>query len=205
MKKPGKSQAVSSQQFAGVEIPHADKPLAIRYRPIGDLKPAPRNARTHSEQQVAQIAASIREFGWTNPVLLGEQDDVIAGHGRLEAAKLLGMAEVPTIVLAGLTPQQRRALVIADNKLALNSGWDDDLLRQELGELRDAGFDMLPIGFDATELAAILDVGPGKTDPDDAPPVEPVVVSQPGDVWLLGATVVCPRCRARQPVTAAHG
>ena len=130
--------------------------LRVDYRPIGELEPFARNARTHSEEQVAQIAASIREFGWTNPVLVDEKGGIIAGHGRVLAAKRLGIEQVPCIELAGLTEAQKRAYVIADNKLALNAGWDEDLLRLELSELKGLDFDLDLIGFDETELADIL-------------------------------------------------
>ena len=106
--------------------------LTIKYRPIGELIPYARNARTHSEAQIAQIAGSIREFGFTNPVLIGADSGIIAGHGRVLAAGTLGMTQVPTIELAHLSATQRRALILADNKLALNAGWDPELLRLEL-------------------------------------------------------------------------
>lgn len=161
--------------------------LTVVYRSFSELQPAKRNPRTHSPSQVEQIARSIQEFGWTNPVLVDERGAIIAGHGRLEAARKLGMAEVPTITLAGLTDAQKRALVIADNQLALNAGWDSDMLALELSELGDAGFDVSLIGFSDDELAALLaQRTEGLTDPDDVPepPAEPV--TQPGDVWLLG-------------------
>ncbi|WP_431266936.1 ParB/Srx family N-terminal domain-containing protein [Dankookia sp. P2] len=154
---------------------------------VADLVPYARNARTHSEAQVAQIAASIREFGFTNPILVDGERGVIAGHGRLMAARKLGLAEVPTIELSHLTPAQRRAYVLADNKLALNAGWDDDLLWIELGGLRTEGFDLGLTGFDADELGRLLiEATDGLTNPDlvPEPPAEPV--SRPGDVWLLG-------------------
>ena len=126
-------------------MPHADlsktllsgatPQLSVEYRPVSTLIPYANNARTHSEAQVAQIAASISEFGWTNPILVDGEDGIIAGHGRLLAAKQLGMAQVPVIVLAGLSEAQKRALIIADNKLALNAGWDVQLLGVELAEL----------------------------------------------------------------------
>jgi len=162
--------------------------LAVKYRPIGALLPHARNARTHSEAQIAQIAASIREFGWTNPILVDGANGVIAGHGRLLAAKALGLAEVPVIELAGMTEAQKRAYVIADNKLALNAGWSEELLRLELGELKELGADLGLIGFDGDELKVLFApaVSAGLTDPDAVPevPVEPV--TRPGDVWLLG-------------------
>ena len=164
---------------------HVDFP-SYKLAPVDALIPYARNARTHSPAQVAQIAASIREFGFTNPVLVDGQRGVIAGHGRLLAARQLGMDTVPTIELGHLTEAQRRAYVLADNKLALNAGWDDDVLRLELGELGIEGFDLSLIGFSDTELAGLLDTTDGLTDPDDVPdaPDEPVTVL--GDVWLLG-------------------
>lgn len=135
--------------------------LEIAYRPVADLIPYARNARTHSDAQVAQIAASIREFGWTNPVLVDEQNGLIAGHGRVLAARKLGMAEVPAITLAGLSEAKKRALVLADNKLALNAGWDDELLRVEIAELTRDGIDLSLTGFDNLELREIVfPVGP---------------------------------------------
>ena len=126
------------------------------------MRPASRNARTHSDAQVQQIARSIGEFGWTNPILVDEHNAIIAGHGRLEAAKLRGLAEVPTITLAGLSDAQKRALALADNQLALNAGWDADTLRAELGELGAAGFDVTLIGFSEAEIDQLkaLDVDP---------------------------------------------
>ena len=125
-------------------------------RKVEDLIPYARNSRTHSDAQVAQIAASVREFGWTNPVLVDGENGIIAGHGRVLAARKLGMEEVPCIELAGLTDTQRRAYIIADNKLALNGGWDDELLALELCELNAADFDMALVGFDAGELSAAM-------------------------------------------------
>jgi len=123
------------------------------------LIPYARNSRTHSDEQVAQIAASIREFGFTNPVLIDGQDGIIAGHGRVLGARKLGMSDVPCIRLAHLSEAQKRAYVIADNKLALNAGWDDELLALELGELNASDFDLALIGFDAGELAIKMGLG----------------------------------------------
>ncbi len=171
----------------------ADK---IERWPIARLVPYAKNARTHTEEQVAQIAASMREWGWTNPILADEEGNVIAGHGRLLAARQLGITDVPVMVARGWTEAQRRAYVLADNKLALNAGWDPSLLRIELGELAALNFDLPLIGFSELELAALTaDRTDGLTDPDDAPeaPVDPV--SRPGDVWLLGAhRLVCGDC-----------
>lgn len=161
--------------------------MQIERREVSSLIPYARNSRTHSEAQVAQIAASIREFGWTNPVLIDAQGGLIAGHGRLLAARKLGMADVPCIVLDHLSETQKRALIIADNKLALNAGWDDELLGLELQELADENFDVGLIGFSDDELAALMaEKTDGLTDPDEIPeaPVDPV--AKPGDVWLLG-------------------
>jgi DNA modification methylase len=172
------------------QAPEKGGKLAVSYRPIDELIPYARNARTHSDAQVAQLAGSIKEFGWTNPILVAAEDgSIIAGHGRVLAARQLGLAEVPTIPLAGLSPAQRRALVLADNKLALNAGWDDELLAVELSELKEAGYDLGIIGFADGELAGIFagaGGGGGLTDPEELPPipVHPIVVA--GDVWLLG-------------------
>lgn len=129
--------------------------LKILYRPVNDLIPYANNARTHSEEQVNQIASSIKEFGFNNPILVDEQGGVIAGHGRLKAAKKLGLKVVPTIELSGLSDPQKKAFILADNRIALNSGWDIDLLRIELQELQDT--DLAPVtGFSDEELNALL-------------------------------------------------
>jgi ParB-like chromosome segregation protein Spo0J len=129
--------------------------LKIERRPVDALVPYVRNARTHSDAQVAQIAGSIREFGWTNPVLVDGQNGIIAGHGRILAARKLGLAEVPVIELADLSEAQRRAYVLADNKLAEAAGWDDELLRLELGALTEEGFDITLAGFEALSLTGL--------------------------------------------------
>lgn len=147
-----------------------------------------RNSRTHSEEQVAQIAASIKEFGFTNPVLIDKDGGIIAGHGRVSAARKLGMTEVPCIRLSHLTMTQARALVIADNRLALNAGWDNEMLALEFKDLLETGFDVSLTGFTEDEIDALmpLELEEGLTDPDDAPdaPANPVTVQ--GDVWVLG-------------------
>ncbi len=157
-------------------------------RNVEDLIPYARNSRTHSDEQVAQIAASVREFGWTNPVLVDGENGIIAGHGRILAARKLGMDEVPCIELAGLSDTQRRAYIIADNKLALNAGWDDELLAIEFAELADAGFDNLLTGFTQDEIDALTpeQIPEGLTDEDAVPEVQAEPVSKLGDVWLLG-------------------
>jgi DNA modification methylase len=165
----------------------ADK---LEHWPIERLLPYIRNARTHSEAQIAQIAASIAEFGFTAPILAGSDGVIVAGHGRLAAARKLGLATVPVVVLEHLTPTQRRALVIADNKIAENAGWDEELLRLELAELQEADFDLALTGFDADELLEIMageeTTTEGNTDEDAAPEVPVTPVSKPGDVWIMG-------------------
>ena len=157
---------------------------------IESLIPYARNSRTHSEEQVAQVAASIKEFGFTNPVLIDEQGGIIAGHGRTMAARKLGLAEVPCIRMSHLTEAQKRAYVIADNKLALNAGWDEKMLALEFKDLQDMGFDLELTGFglgDIDELLAELDATPeGNTEEDETPAVQAELVSKLGDVWSLG-------------------
>ncbi|MDX9688980.1 MAG: site-specific DNA-methyltransferase [Alphaproteobacteria bacterium] len=153
------------------------------------LVPYDRNPRTHSEEQLAQIAASIAEFGFLNPILVDTSNGIIAGHGRLQAAKKLALPVVPVVILDHLTEAQRRAYVIADNKLALNAGWDDDLLRDELEALESDGFDVNLTGFSDEELADLLESGEdtaGNTDDDAVPeaPIDPV--TKTGDVYVLG-------------------
>ena len=131
--------------------------LEIQYIATDNLIPYINNSRTHSEAQIHQITASIVEFGFTNPVLIDEKGMIIAGHGRIEAAKVLGIDEVPTITLKGLTETQRKAYIIADNKLALNAGWDIDALSIEINQLSDLNFDLDILGFDIQELTSILD------------------------------------------------
>lgn len=165
----------------------AEKIGEYKVIPAADIIPYARNARTHSDAQVDQIAASIREFGFTNPVLVDEKNNLIAGHGRLMAAKKLKLKELPAIVMPGLTEHQRRALVLADNKIALNSGWDAEMLKIELQDLDTAGYDLSLTGFSDEELDRLLaKVTAGLTDEDDAPDAPTVPVSQVGDVWLLG-------------------
>jgi DNA modification methylase len=163
--------------------------LQVRLCPVEQLVPDPKNARTHSEEQIAQIVASIQEFGWTNPILVGPDYVIIAGHARWAAAKKLRMTEVPIIVLRHLTEAQRRALVIADNQLALNAGWDTDLLRVELRALQAEDFDLDLVGFGETELAELLandEDYAGHADEDAVPEISEIVVSVTGDLWILG-------------------
>ena len=161
----------------------------IRMVAVASLIPYARNARTHSEDQVAQIAASIAEFGFTNPILTDGERGVIAGHGRLAAARKLELTEVPVIELTHLSAIQKKAYILADNRIAANAGWDDELLGVELAELQDAGFDLALTGFSEDEWDALIagDEGTeGLTDEDAVPEVTEDPVSQPGDVWLLG-------------------
>lgn len=163
----------------------ADK---VEQWPIEKLVPYAKNSRTHSEEQVAQIAASIKEWGFTTAVLVDESGSIIAGHGRVMAARKLGMASLPVMVAKDWSDAQKRAYVIADNKLALNAGWDNDLLALELGELGDLGFDLELTGFTDEEIKALMpvEVTEGLTDPDEAPPVPENPVTVPGDVWVMG-------------------
>ena len=162
----------------------ADK---IERRKVDDLVPYARNARTHSNEQVMQIAASIKEWGWTNPILVDEEGGIIAGHGRVLAALKLGIKDVPTMTASGWTDAQKRAYILADNQLALNAGWDMDLLKVELSDLDDMEFDVDLIGFDGDFLANILnDPTEGLTDPDEVPEVPDDPITQEGDVWILG-------------------
>ena len=166
--------------------------LTIETVPVDRLIPYARNARTHDEGQVAQIAGSIAEFGFVNPILIGADGGVIAGHGRLMAARKLGLDDVPVIRLGHLSETQRRALIIADNKIAENAGWDEELLRLELADLKAEDFDLDLTGFDLSEVDRLLESEDGEQqaggfageDTIPEPPVEPV--SRPGDLWLLG-------------------
>jgi DNA modification methylase len=169
---------------------------AVERRPVAELVPYARNARTHSPEQIAQIAASIREFGWTIPILLDEQGGLIAGHARTLAAHKLGLTTVPVMVARGWTDAQKRAYVLADNKLALNAGWDAAMLALELSDLQEAGFDMGLIGFDAEELASLLDAPTtGLTDPDAVPETPTTPTTSLGDIWLLDAhRLACGDC-----------
>jgi len=161
--------------------------MRIDHRPTGDLIPYARNARTHSEAQVALIAGSIREYGFTNPVLVDGGNGIIAGHGRVMAAQKLGLTQVPVIELAHLTEAQKRAYILADNKLAEQAGWDRDLLALELGDLSDLGIDVADLGFEAGEIDALLRTGAPDPREEDTPEPPAIPVSRPGDLWHLGA------------------
>lgn len=180
----------SSLPVAGARPWPADK---VERRPIADLVPYARNARTHSDVQVDQIAASIREWGWTIPVLVDESGMLIAGHGRIMAAHKLGIAEVPVMTAVGWTEAQKRAYILADNQLALNAGWNTDLLSLELADLQLEGFDLDLLGF-GDQLTDLLDpsvTAPPEKDPDAVPPVPDAAISVPGDVWVCGPHRVC--------------
>jgi DNA modification methylase len=173
-----------------VSVPRNDRALSVDYKALTDLKPYSCNARTHSKHQIRQIAESISVFGFTNPVLVDSSNRIVAGHGRVEAAKLLGMTEVPTIRLEGLSEDQIRAYIIADNKLAENAGWDKSILAIELQHLLTldgADFDVTVTGFEVAEIDLILQEA-AQDDPDDF--IEPTntgtAVTKPGDLWLLG-------------------
>src|SRR5437667_410470 len=156
---------------------------------IDKLIPYAKNPRTHSDAQIAQIAASIAEFGFNNPILVDSKAGIIAGHGRLLAARKLGLKEVPVIILDHLSEEQKRAYIIADNQLALNAGWDEDLLRIELAALQEENFDVSLIGFEDAELARLLaaqDAVEGLTDEDAVPDLPQTPVSKVGDLWILG-------------------
>ena len=162
--------------------------MKITQKKVTELIPYVNNSRTHSDEQVAQIAASIKEFGWTNPILVDGTNGIIAGHGRLLAARKLGYTEVPTIELADLTETQKKAYIIADNRLALNAGWDNEMLTIELNDLLADGFALEMLGFDPKELAALLEpeVIEGLTDEDAVPEVPEEPKTKLGDIYQLG-------------------
>ena len=182
-------------------------PDTVERWPLARLIPHARNARTHSEAQVAQIAGSIAEFGFVNPVLVGADGVIVAGHGRVMAARKLGLTEAPGIVLAHLTPTQRRALMIADNQIASQAGWNDEMLAAELAALKDEDFDLDLLGFDDADLdrllAGVIEEG---EDPDEAPepPTDPI--SRPGDIWICGEhRVLCGDATVLSDVEALLG
>ena len=168
------------------------KTLRVEARVVSALRPCRNNARLHSRRQIHQIASSIREFGFNNPVLIDKNDEIIAGHGRVEAAKLLGLERVPCIRIEHLSDEQKRAYILADNKLALNAGWDPEILAIELQHLSslDLSFDLEITGFETAEIDALIDSRKDVARPDDAadlvPPVRERAISRPGDLWILG-------------------
>jgi DNA modification methylase len=178
----------------------------IEYRPTTSLTPARRNARTHSRKQIRQIADSITRFGFTNPILVDGDGAIIAGHGRIAAAKLLGIDQVPVVALGDLSPKERQAYALADNKLALNAGWDQELLALEFQELIEAGFEVELTGFSLAEVDFTLDAarqqqpGPEDIAADRIVPMAAAAVSRPGDLWRLGTHLLL--CGdARDPAT----
>ena len=191
-----------------VEKPSVAWPAAkVEIRPVERLTTNPRNARIHGPEQIEKIRASLREFGWTMPVLVRENGMLIAGHGRLEAAKLEGITEVPTIVARGWTEAQCQAYAICDNKLTESREWSEELLRLELGDLQATGFDLALTGFDQDELDRLLVVERDRdADPDEAPetPTEPI--SKPGDLWICGEhRVLCGDARVLADVEKVLG
>jgi DNA modification methylase len=165
----------------------------VERRTVASLVPYARNSRTHSDEQVAQIAASIREWGWTVPILVDPEGMIIAGHGRVMAARKLGLTDVPVMVATGWTDAQKRAYVLADNQLASNAGWDADLLSLEMKDLQLEGYNLDLIGFSDKALADLLaDPTEGNTDPDDVPEVPAIPTTVLGDVWVLGKhRIIC--------------
>ena len=191
--------------------------LNVEYRKVEALIPYARNPRTHSDAQIAKIAASIVEYGWTNPILVDGDNGIIAGHGRLAAARKLGLEQVPVIELAHLTSAQKRALVIADNRLALDAGWDEAMLALELAELSESGYELALTGFDSSELERLLsttledDAAEGEEAPDetaddiadDVPQAPTVPVSRTGDGWAIGPhRLICGDATDRDVVAA---
>lgn len=159
--------------------------LKIVYREIEELIPYANNARTHSQSQIKRIAESIKEFGWTNPILIDGNNGIVAGHGRVLAAKKLGMRQVPTIELSGLSPTQKRAYILADNRLALDAGWDEDLLKLELTELQELNFDLALTGFSDEEIEELLDMDDEEETPESNQ--SPASSTKKGEVWIMGA------------------
>src|SRR6516164_11313054 len=179
--------------------------LSLESWPVDRLIPSARNARTHSPAQIAEIAGSIRAFGFSNPILVSAEGDIIAGHGRLAAARQLGLHEVPVIVLSDLSEVQRRQLLLADNRIALNAGWDLEILRLELKDLSVLGADLAALGFTTQELAQALAPGRGTglTDEDEIPELSENTVTRMEDIWCVGAhRIACGDCTDAIAVSA---
>ena len=180
--------------------------LAITYRPVTMLIPYARNARTHDEGQGPLIAGSIREFGFTNPVLVDGANGIIAGHGRVMAARKLGMTSVPVIELSHLSEAQKRAYVLADNKLGERAGWDLEMLALEVGDLQSLGLEMVDLGFTGRELDDLLRRAGADAREDEVPPLPEVPISRPGDLWLLGShRLICGDATDAATVSALNG
>ena len=182
--------------------------LKIEYYPLSSLRPWQKNARTHSKKQLRQIADSIKEFGFTNPILIDDDASILAGHGRVEAAKQIGISDVPCVLLSSMSKAQKRAYVIADNKLAENAGWDDELLAEELQGLLDddLGFDVELTGFSIAEIDTLVEglatEEDGDPDDDIVPHGEVASRCQAGDIWQLGAhRMICGDARDPQTIT----
>lgn len=178
----------------------------IERRQVADLVPYARNSRVHSPESVSQLAAGMREFGWTTPILIDEKDGIIAGHGRVMAAQKLKLPEVPVIVARGWSDEKKRAYVIWDNKSSELSSFDKDILRVELSDLQGVGFDLSLTGFSSLELRGIFATQDGNTDPDEVPDAPAAPVSVPGDLWRLGEHwLVCGDCTDKTTVEAVLG
>lgn len=163
--------------------------LKVVYRAVSELIPYARNARTHSDEQIERIADSIREFGWTNPILIDGENGIIAGHGRVLAARKLGLEKVPTIELSGLTEAQKRAYIIADNRLALDAGWDEEMLKLEFAELEKLGFELSKTGFsdeEINEMMADLDREVDGVEDVETPEPPKNPKTKRGEIWILG-------------------
>lgn len=169
---------------------HIIDPLKVELRPIGALKPAKRNARRHSEQQIEQVASSIRQFGFTNPIIIDAGSEIVAGHARFEAARLLKIDEVPTLLVGWLTPAELRAYRLADNKIASNADWDPEILKMEFEDLQrlDLPFELETTGFSTTEIDLAVDFVPSQPKLDAVPELarKEVTGVERGDLWLLG-------------------
>jgi DNA modification methylase len=188
--KPGDTHVPETRRLSVPKVTTTISPeMATRIElwPIDRLVPYDKNARTHSPEQIRKLVASITAYGFTNPILVDNDAGIIAGHARLAAARELHLPEVPVIVLSHLSPAQKRAYILADNRLALDAGWDEDLLREELKALDDQGYDLDLVGFDADELKALLAEEPRYGEEDESPPLETVAISRPGDLWILGS------------------
>ena len=205
----------SADQAVSVTDVHISPAMARRIElwPVGSLVPYAKNARTHSDEQIAQIAASIVEFGFNNPVLIDTNAGIIAGHGRLLAARKLGLDQIPVVVLDHLTETQKRAYILADNRIGENAGWDNDLLRGELAELEDSDLDLAVLGFSENEMAVLLAEAEPESSaeainetPEEVPEAPEDPVTRPGDVWLIGPhRLICGDCRDSSIVSRLLG
>jgi ParB-like chromosome segregation protein Spo0J len=175
----------------------------VETRPLAEILPYPQNARTHTDQQIELLANLMLRYGVDQPIVVDEAGVILKGHGRRLAAIKAGFETFPVVVQHGLSDDDKRALRIADNQVALLAGWDQKLMQLELGELKLHGFELPLLGFGDAELAAFIDSNTGLTDPDEVPEPPAVPISKPGDLWLLGAHVTCPKCGKATPVERA--